>query len=251
MIIGVIPSFLKFKSPNDLIRLGKKNDGGYLVSKSDINQTNFLVSLGINDDWSFESNFTNLRDIPLLAYDASVNFKFFVKITILSLFNLKNFNNIFHGPYTIIKYLLFFRGDRKHIKKYVGINSPEKFISLKNVLNSVASNSIFLKVDIEGSEYRLLTTILDHQERLTGLVIEFHDCDLNMEKIKFFIEHFKLRLVHLHANNYAPIIPESGLPTVLEMTFSKFSQSNSYIDLPHKLDTPNDRVSEEIRITFD
>lgn len=251
MTIGVLPSFLKLKSPEDLIRLGKKNDGGYLVSKSDIYQTNFLISFGINDDWSFESDFTNLRNMPLLAYDASVNLKFFIKITIISIFNLKNFSNIFHGPYKIIKYFLFFRGDKKHIKKYVGINSPENYISLKNILNSVASDSIFLKVDIEGSEYRLLTTIIDYQERLTGLVIEFHDCDLHIEKIKFFIEHFKLRLVHVHANNYAPIIPESGLPTVLEMTFSKFSQSNNYIDLPHKLDMPNDRLSEEIRITFD
>lgn len=49
-----LPSFFKLYSVEDLIRLGKDNDGGYLVTRSSILKATVLVSLGINDDWSFE-----------------------------------------------------------------------------------------------------------------------------------------------------------------------------------------------------
>ena len=41
----------------DLIRLGKNNDGGYLVSEKDIKHTKNLISLGVSFDISFEKDF--------------------------------------------------------------------------------------------------------------------------------------------------------------------------------------------------
>ena len=53
----LLPEFFKFKQAKDLIRVGKDNDGGYLISKNDLSKSDFLLSLGICDDWSFEKNF--------------------------------------------------------------------------------------------------------------------------------------------------------------------------------------------------
>ena len=54
-----------------------------------------------------------------------------------------------------------------------------------------------MKVDIEGGEYNVLDQIIKYQNNLTGLAIEFHNCDLMLEEIRLFIKTFDLDLVHL------------------------------------------------------
>ena len=56
-MIGKLQKFFVYKAASDLVRIGRNNDGGYLVSKSDIEKSDVLIGLGINDDWSFERNF--------------------------------------------------------------------------------------------------------------------------------------------------------------------------------------------------
>ena len=46
----------------DLIRVGRDNDGGYIVPKSIILKSKSLLSYGINKDWSFEKDFYNLNN---------------------------------------------------------------------------------------------------------------------------------------------------------------------------------------------
>ena len=48
-----LPSFFKHKRPSDLVRIGRAYDGGYTISKKDIIETRHLISLGMDDDWSF------------------------------------------------------------------------------------------------------------------------------------------------------------------------------------------------------
>ena len=60
--------------------------------------------------------------------------------------------------------------------------------------------------------------IIAIEERLTGLVIELHDVDIHLNKIEKFIDKFSLNLVHVHANNFAPIRAYDHLPIVLELT---------------------------------
>ena len=50
---------LKPKYNYDLIRIGRDNDGGYLVEKKSLENTQSLISLGISNDWSFEESFLN------------------------------------------------------------------------------------------------------------------------------------------------------------------------------------------------
>ena len=55
----MLPKFLK---PHDvklsnLIRIGPKTDGGYVLDKRIINKTKILITCGLNDDWEFEKSF--------------------------------------------------------------------------------------------------------------------------------------------------------------------------------------------------
>ena len=61
-------------------------------------------------------------------------------------------------------------------------------IDINQILKNTLSNNIFLKIDIEGFEYRILDQILINQDKIQGLVIEFHNCDLFEDKIIKFIK---------------------------------------------------------------
>jgi hypothetical protein len=245
-MIGKIPNDFLYQSALDLVRIGRDNDGGYLVSQSDIEKSELLIGLGISDDWSFEEDFVQLNDINVVAYDASIGFRFWVKQTFFqtiknpfSLYPLRKF----------ISYRKFFKGKHKHVKKFVGLNSlSETHCTFEDVLNETDSQSIFLKIDIEGSEYRFLDDIIANEKRISGMVLELHDCDIHLERIQNFIKKLSLKLVHVHANNYAPIRASDGLPLVLELSFSKNCEKFCMPSLPHKLDMPNSKKSAEIQL---
>ena len=52
----MLPKFLKpfHISKSNLIRIGPKTDGGYIVDKRIFNRTDTLITCGLNDDWEFE-----------------------------------------------------------------------------------------------------------------------------------------------------------------------------------------------------
>ena len=60
---------------HDLIRIGKTSDGGYIISKAQLEITDTLLSFGISTDWSFEEHYKELsaRNIKLYAFDGSVS----------------------------------------------------------------------------------------------------------------------------------------------------------------------------------
>ena len=238
-----LPNFFLINQATDLVRIGRDHDGGYLISQSDIDQSELLIGLGINDDWSFEKDFLNRKKISVYAYDASVNAKYFFKQIIKSAFRIDNLKLFFHWFKVFIKYKKFFsQSNVHHIQKFVGLNSESKqHCTFKDVLNETNSKNIFFKIDIEGSEYRFLKDIIANDERISGMVIELHDCDIHLIEIENFINKFRLNLVHVHANNFSPIRLDDNLPLVLELTFSKYAKFSSNYSLPHKFDMPNNR----------
>tara|TARA_A100001035_G_scaffold26786_1_gene18035 strand:+ start:669 stop:1439 length:771 start_codon:yes stop_codon:yes gene_type:complete len=256
MIEGKLPNFFSFKSSNDLIRIGKDNDGGYLVSKKDLEIADVLLSLGISNDWTFEEDFIRLNNVNLYAYDASIDEKVFLKIFLKSLVVLNKPLLIFKNFKTIYLYLRFFSKKKvSHIKKFVGYDSLnlENNISMDKVIERIndSKKNIFLKIDIEGSEYRILETLLLNQSKICGLVIEFHDIDLHLDKIERFIKNFSLNLVHIHANNAGGIKSENSLPLIIEITFSKYSSTFTEKSLPHELDSPNNSKNKEIQLIIE
>ena len=55
----MIPTYLKPYHTNlsNLIRLGRKSDGGYVIDKRVINKTNAIITCGLEAEWSFEKQF--------------------------------------------------------------------------------------------------------------------------------------------------------------------------------------------------
>lgn len=233
-------------------RFGRDGDGGYLVCDDDVTKCDKLMAFGVNDDWSFERDFLRRKPVKLAAFDASISIKTFAKSF------LKN-SNRFDKPRLVVKsllliidYLLFFRDNRQHFQYFVGKQNSSKFISLNEACEKAKATSndkIFFKIDIEGSEYRLLDELIDAQSNTTGLVIEFHDCDLHIDRITNFINAYALDVIHVRCNNSCNI-GLNGIPTVLEITFSSSNRGEDYFGLPHPLDQPNDPNKPDFKLSF-
>ena len=207
-----LPLYLKPKKNFYLERLGNQHDGGYLVDMNDVRNSNTLVSLGINDDWSFEKDFfLKNKNANILCFDRDTSLLFLIKIFLKKFifFYYYGFGNTLKSFLNIIDYIFFLK--KKIYKNNITHNSLVKIT--KNV-----KSPIFLKIDIEGSEYRILKDILKIKKKISGMVIEFHDTDLFFSKIKKFLKTSKLNLIHVHANNYGVKYNEAN---ILELSFSK------------------------------
>ena len=167
-----LPKSFKPKYNFDLIRLGRNNDGGYLVGKNTIKNTENLISIGIYDDWSFEKDFKKRKKIlNLLMIDNQLDISFLIK----NFFIKKYIKLKLIAIRNIIDYFLF-------VKK----NFERLYVSKKNfkgILQAYKKN-IFLKIDIEGSEYNLLSEIIHYKNRICGIAIEFHSVDVNIKRLK-------------------------------------------------------------------
>ena len=109
---------------------------------------------------------------------------------------------------------------------------------------------LFFKIDIEGSEYRILEELTEFQASICGVVIEFHDFDLNLNRVEEFIKNFNLHLTHIHPNNYG-MTDSNGDATVVEMTFEKSpTKINENFSLPNKFDQPNNPEKKDIKLNF-
>ncbi len=262
-----LPIFLRPQFKCELIRLGKKNDGGYAIPKESLKNSKLVCGFGLGDDWSFERDFQKLSGAQVVCFDGNVNLRFwfirFCKDLIdFILFRKKTLED-YKRFITYIEYKLFFNKKNKiHEKKKIApINqliyqiNKSQITDLNNILNEKEYSNFFLKVDIESQEYRILDQIIKHQKKITGLVIEFHDCDLHFDKIRNFINNFELQLVHIHVNNFG-LVNESNIPTVLELTFSPKNYNTSRDKNDNKfpmdgLDQPNDKFKNDEQIVFE
>jgi hypothetical protein len=251
--IPALPKFLQPQIINSLERIGRNNDGGYVIDKSNILDSDALITFGINDDWSFEEHFHNINPLPIFAFDGSISSKLFIRNCMKSILKINKPKIFFHWLKTIYNYKRFFTGNKHHFKKFVGINSPPNFISLSNIINEFATNKysrIYFKIDIEGMEYRLLEELIINSSIIEGLVIEFHDLDLHLSRIENFVKTFPLNLVHTHCNNYAEVSDEN-IPMVIECSFSRsFDNDKLATEFPNKLDMPNDAAKKDYQLIF-
>lgn len=246
-----LPLSFKPSKNFDLTRLGRSNDGGYLVTINTIMETETLISFGILDDCSFESDFQKRKVVDICCFD-KINYQSYWKKRIYNDFGAALFNLNF--PYflnTLKRFFEFKKFFRQ--KKNLLFNTFIKNESLKNLIENqkpLFKKPFFLKIDIEGGEYRILDELIEHQKSICGLVIEFHDLDLNVQKIEKFIEKFNLELTHIHPNNYSDT-DKNRNPTVIEFTFEKRpSAKEGSNNLPNLLDQPCNPKKKEIELNF-
>ncbi|MDA8905305.1 hypothetical protein N9I58_02440 [Candidatus Thioglobus sp.] len=248
-----LPKFLQPKKISTLGRIGRNNDGGYVIDKKNISNTDVLIGLGMSDDWSFEENFNSINSIPTYIYDGTVSLKKFLKKCSKYIIRINKPRIFIHWFKTSYNYIKFFKGNKFHCKELVGIDHPPSYISLETILSRLRKEKfshVYLKIDIEGWEYRLLKDLIFNSEIIEGLVIEFHDVDLHIDKIEDFIKKFPLSLVHTHCNNYSPLTA-NRIPIAIECTFSsEMTSSNLVTSLPNILDMANNPNIEEYSINF-
>ncbi len=247
-----LPGFMKYKACSDLVRLGSKNDGGYLVSRRDIEKSSILLSFGINADWRFEKDFFSKKDgiAYIWAYDASTSMSMFFSQAYKYLCRIDPFG-VAKWLYRALDYKLFFKGRVKHYPVFVG-GVNKGFVKFSEVMDKVREGEeVFVKMDIEGWEYRCLDEIVKHKDKICGVAIEFHDVDLHLEKIEHFVREIGIPIAHIHPTNCAPV-NEDGMPMVIEVTFSRYGAIDEDMEpeFPHPLDAPVCHKKEDYVIEF-
>lgn len=271
-----LPSFLNPYKFDDLIRVGRDNDGGYVIREIDVIETKNLISFGLCFDFSFEKNFLNKNKlINIHTFDGSVGFKYYIKklkyrIKFLLLRpNKKNLIRVLEVIRLLYDFSLFYKFNLfkniKHTEKFVSSDISQfrdfkkyygykpKIIQFQDIFTKNL-RKVFLSIDIEGGEYDLLEEINSYSKNLTGLIIEFHDVDKNLKRIESFLKKCELLLIHTHINNFGPI--KNGIPSVIELSFSRNIENIEFgllklVDkLPINLDQPNNENCIDYKVIF-
>ena len=231
-----LPGYLIPKNKTTLLRCGSQNDGGYLLNKNDILKSDTLISLGIHDNWEFENNiYKNSKIKNIILFDPETSYLLILKYLLISIikFNFKKLKSNF----------LKFK-ELDNLKSYSTFFNQKFDKNL--VLKYMNSKNIIFKIDIEGDEYKDLEFILDHQEKINSLIIEFHDVGKNYNIINKFIMNLKLNLIHTHVNTFS-----QKKNIAIELSFSRYaSLSNEkwcQSDLDH-IDFPNHPKHSNIKI---
>jgi FkbM family methyltransferase len=245
----------------DLVRIGNKGDGGYVIPMSSVQEADFLISMGVNTDWSFDEHFLAVNpNIHIHAYDHTISGKQFKKNIKKPLFRLlygkSSIKEVLYHYSLYRSYKNFFRDKVIHFQERIHNRIDHPFdATLDVVMGRAKGKSIVLKVDIEGSEYRVIDDILRHSDKVSALVIEFHHTEPYRSLFLESIAKLKQRydLVHIHGNNY-DFVAADGLPEVLEITFvknAKDSGSEKRKSFPiDGLDYPNNVEKEDFRFSF-
>ena len=257
----MLPKFLKPYqiSNSNLVRVGPKTDGGYVVDKRIFKKSKTLITCGLNDDWEFERDYLKKNHrTQIITYDHTVNKKFWVNRFKKDIISLLLFKKLKIGKildvFKYLDYKFFFRDNIKHHeKKIVYKKRNNKETTIPDTLNR--NNDVVLKVDIEGDEYKVLNDIRKNSKKISFLIIELHDIHKNLGRIRSFIKRSDLRIVHIHANNYGGIDKNKN-PKVIELSMlnSKKFKINKILSKRRYpvigLDYKNFKRRDDIKIEF-
>jgi len=274
------PKFL-----NDLIRVGAAFDGGYVINERSIRSSEYLFCFGVNDDWSFEADFLNRKpSLRVHCFDYSVSKQVFLSklldalkaivsgrflVLLLSL-NVRGVRQrlsiLKYWTMLLVRFSLFFRKENVHFcSKGISNERSDVFVTLDDVfhmipLEELPENSVFIKMDIEQSEFRVLPDLSKFQGYVNGMAIEFHDLDILWPSFVEILDKLKanFEITHIHGNNYGGLIPNSRTPKVLEITFLKrgliqegYPAREDVIYPIPELDRPNNRFERDLPLIFE
>ena len=244
-----------------LARFGSPNDGGYVVPLEAVEKCDALVSFGLSHDWSFERDFKKHNPQAMIhCYDHTVSLRtaFQYSMSQLLRFVAQFRASALRKSFTWIDYIVFFRTDRIHFKQRIWRDKQNSSTNIDDVFGRLpATSQIFVKMDIEGSEYRVLDDLLRHSGNIVAMAIEFHDVDILSDQFNSLVGKIKhdFYIVHVHGNNMGGTTP-SGFPIAPEITFLskrffKSAPSPSTLQYPVPgLDRPNDPRSAEFTFAF-
>jgi hypothetical protein len=250
--------FLRPAIVEEICRVGNLSDGGYVISRSAIERSEVLLSLGLGENWSFEKAFMDINKTASIdIYDHTVSLRFFVikviKGIVKFLLFKETFLNVLARTKRLKDYFLFWMMNSRNKHHQIRIDEASLSAALSRYKNS---DLIGLKVDIEGSEWDILNLIAVNKDRFQFLLIEIHDFDKHVEQLQDFLRELsgQFVLAHLHANNFETL-GSNGFPKVFEITLLRSrgtSISTGYrSELPIPgLDVPNAKNRQDFLIKF-
>lgn len=246
---------------DDLRRLGGPNDGGYVVPVRAITRASTLLSFGLERNWRFEQDAAGLNPrLDVHIYDPSVHRRDFLEEGVRSAasvplrflsFSVGGVRSSYRRVRLAHDYFRFFRGRVKHHERRVWYNGDRGSASIDAILDACEPQtplSVFAKIDIEGTEYRVLPAVIERAALFTGLAIEFHDTDICASLFNSQLHQLRrqFEIVHVHGNNYGDLSVDGALPLTLEISFlnrSMFAEPATMYGGPlprADLDSPND-----------
>lgn len=214
-------------------RLGNKCDGGYVIAMLD-GIYDFYISAGVSIEESFTRDFINLYNMNksnCAAFDGTID----------------------NYPYEYTRNIIFYKRNISDIKSDTTSN-----------LSFFTNNyeNIFLKMDIEGSEYSWLLSLREEQlKKFKQIVIEFHginddswDTKLS-DKIRCFEKLAETHYaIHIHGNNHGSLT--ENIPDTIEVTYIRkdifiVTPLLNSIPLPTPdLDFPNNTEKSDYDLNF-
>jgi hypothetical protein len=257
---------------DSLIRLGSANDGGYVVPSDAIAHASTLLSFGLSSDWNFERAAAQLNPALLIhAYDHTVGRKRFAEFAVRNAINIllrliglspRGAASSFRQLKNSLDYFTFFTGRVQHHEHRIWYNGDGGSAAVVDVIDRAGPHaplSIFAKIDIEGTEYRILPDVAARADLFTGLVVEFHDTDICADAFNAQLRLLgrSFNVVHVHGNNHGDLSIDRSLPLALEVSFLNkqlFARPPvPYVGpLPRPgLDRPNDPRKPDYVMTFD
>lgn len=236
----LLRSLLKIKRivGKNFVRIGKHNDGGYLMV-DDFQKSGVAYSFGINDDISWDTHMAN-RGYEIFMYDPTIDAL----------------------PANNYKFHFFKEGIAGFEFKNHSLNTLDHFLQTNEHANN---DNMILKMDVEGAEWSFLATVQPETlSKFDQMVFEFHDLiqakdqsvmNATLSCIKKINRTHSL--VHLHANNSGSLLildDKILIPDVLELTYVK-TENYQLIDdenicLPIPLDESNFTDRSEIPLGF-
>lgn len=213
-------------------RLGVNTDGGYVVANLN-DGYDCYISAGVSNEESFTRDFLATHRV--------------------------NKTDCFAFDGTIEDYPWQYTSNITFIKKNISSVESEYTTNLSNILSNYTN--IFLKMDIEGSEYEWLDSISTQElYKFKQIVIEFHKInndDLNVpyEKKMRVLEKLNIThyIVHAHGNNFDSCT--NRVPNVIELTYIRKDMlevpvlNKTPLPIPN-LDFPNQTWVPDINLSF-
>jgi len=260
-VVVPLPRTLDYLKPlaiDDLCRLGRDNDGGYILPAAVVSRAEHLVSFGLSWDWSFEKDFKSRNPkLRIDAYDHTVRPRSIVRRAAGAAARAAVLRLPPGDAARTLRDAADYFTIMKHFVRRVSATKQDRIdVTIDEVFRRVPPGKrVFLKMDIEGSEYDVLHEILQHSHSLVGMVIEFHDVGVLRStfetSVSAILEHFDI--VHVHGNNWAGVA-EDGLAEVLEVTFLNRAYRPSTVlrreVLPLEIDQPNHPERPDLPILF-
>ena len=255
------PEDLYFLRPvivEEICRVGNLSDGGYVMSRSAIESSEVLLSLGLGENWTFENAFSEInKNASINIYDHTVSLNFFFNKVLRGLVKLlifkESLSDVLARAKRLKDYFLFWVINSRNKHNQIRIDEASLGAALSRYADS---EMIGLKIDIEGSEWELLNLIALNKDRFQFLLIEIHDFDKHVEQLLDFLRelsgHFVL--AHLHPNNFETL-GSNGFPKVFEITLLRSRGTTisagyrSELPIPG-LDVPNAKNRQDFLIKF-